>query len=208
MKPDLLGTLTRHFVLLSLVAIGGANAVVPEMHRMAVEVEHWMTDRQFAELFALANAAPGPNVLMVCLIGFQAAGVLGALVATVAMCGPSCLVTFLVVRRWEKSRNERLKKIVQRGLAPVTIGLISASAFLVTRAALHDWLGVALCAGTFLAMAATRYNPLWLFGLAAALGLVGISLERGFKAPPLFPRRRRWRGDRCRGDWPSAGTCR
>ncbi|HLZ68153.1 MAG TPA: chromate transporter [Aliidongia sp.] len=175
MKPDVLGTLVRHFVLLSLVAIGGANAVVPEMHRIAVEVEHWMTDRQFAELFALANAAPGPNVLMVCLIGFQAAGIVGAVAATIAMCGPSCLLTYFVVRRWERSRNGRLKKIVQRGLAPITIGLIAASAFLLTRAAVHDWLGAALAAGTFALMAATKYNPLWLFGVATALGLVGIS---------------------------------
>jgi chromate transporter len=175
MKPDVLGALMRHFVLLSLVAIGGANAVVPEMHRLAVDVEHWMTDRQFAELFALSNAAPGPNVLMVCLIGFQAAGIVGAVVATVAMCGPSCLLTFFVVRRWERSGNDRLKKIVQRGLAPITIGLISASAFLLARAAVHDWLGAALAAGTFALMVATRYSPLWLFGVAAILGLAGIS---------------------------------
>lgn len=175
MKPDVLGTLMRHFVLLSLVAIGGANAVVPEMHRIAVEVEHWMTDRQFAELFALANAAPGPNVLMVCLIGFQAAGIAGAAVATLAMCGPSCLLTYFVVHRWERNGNTRLKKIVQRGLAPITIGLIAASAYVVNRAAIHDGLDVALAAGTFVLMATTRYNPLWVFGVATALGLLGIS---------------------------------
>ena len=175
MKPDVLGTLTRHFVLLSLVAIGGANAVVPEMHRVAVEVEHWMTDRQFAELFALSNAAPGPNVLMVCLIGFQAAGFAGAIVATLAMCGPSCLLTYFAVRRWEKTRNQRVKKIVQSGLAPITIGLIAASAFLLNRAALHDGLALALAAGTFALMAATKYSPLWLFGVATVLGLAGIS---------------------------------
>ncbi|GGF35314.1 chromate transporter [Aliidongia dinghuensis] len=175
MKPDVLGTLIRHFVLLSLVAIGGANAVVPEMHRVAVELEHWMTDRQFAELFALANAAPGPNVLMVSLIGFQAAGFMGAVAATVAMCAPSCVLTYFAVRRWERSRNERVKRIVQRGLAPVTIGLVAASAYLLTRAAIHDWLGAVLTAGTFALMAMTKYNPLWIFGLATALGLVGIS---------------------------------
>ena len=175
MKPDVLGVLMRHFVLLSLVAIGGANAVVPEMHRIAVELEHWMTDRQFAELFALANAAPGPNVLMVCLIGFQAAGFAGAVVATIAMCGPSSLLTYFVVRRWEKNGNTRVKKIIQRGLAPVTIGLIAASAFLLTRAAIHDWLGLILGAATFALMAWTRYSPLWLFGVATGLGLLGIS---------------------------------
>ena len=175
MKPDVLGVLMRHFVLLSLVAIGGANAVVPEMHRIAVEVEHWMTDRQFAELFALSNAAPGPNVLMVCLIGFQAAGFAGAVVATIAMCGPSSLLTYFVVRRWEKHGNARMKKIIQRGLAPITIGLIAASAFLLTRAAIHDGLGVALGAATFALMVWTKYSPLWIFGVATVLGLLGIS---------------------------------
>jgi len=175
MKPDVLGVLMRHFVLLSLVAIGGANAVVPEMHRIAVEVEHWMTDRQFAELFALSNAAPGPNVLMVCLIGFQAAGFAGAVVATIAMCGPSSLLTYFVVRRWEKHGNARMKKIIQRGLAPITIGLIAASAFLLTRAAIHDGLGVALGAATFALMVWTKYSPLWIFGVATGLGLLGIS---------------------------------
>jgi chromate transporter len=175
MKPDVLGLLLRHFVLLSLVAIGGANAVVPEMHRIAVEVEHWMTDRQFAELFALSNAAPGPNVLMVCLIGFQAAGIPGAVVATIAMCGPSCVLTYFAVRHWDKGGNERVKKIVQRGLAPVTIGLIAASAFLLSRAAIGDGLGAALAAATFAAMAATKFNPLWLFGVATGLGLLGVS---------------------------------
>jgi len=175
MKPDVLGVLMRQFALLSLVAIGGANSVVPEMHRIAVDVQHWMTDRQFAELFALANAAPGPNVLMVCLIGFQAAGLAGAVVATLAMCGPSSLLTYFVVQRWEKNSNTRVKKIIQRGLAPVTIGLIAASAFLLTRAAIHDWLGLMLGAATFAVMAWTRYSPLWLFGVATGLGLLGIS---------------------------------
>ncbi len=175
MKPDVLGVLMRQFALLSLVAIGGANSVVPEMHRIAVDVQHWMTDRQFAELFALANAAPGPNVLMVCLIGFQAAGLAGAVVATLAMCGPSSLLTYFVVRRWEKNSNTRVKKIIQRGLAPVTIGLIAATAFLLTRAAIHDWLGLMLGAATFAVMAWTRYSPLWLFGVATGLGLLGIS---------------------------------
>lgn len=175
MKPDVLGVLLRQFTLLSLVAIGGAQSVMPEMHRIAVDMQHWMTDRQFAELFALANAAPGPNVLMVCLIGFQAAGVAGAVVATLAMCGPSSLLTFFVVRRWEKSGNARIKKIIQRGLAPVTIGLIAASAFLLTRAAIGDGLSVMLAVATFALMAWTKFSPLWLFAVAAGLGLLGVS---------------------------------
>ena len=70
-------TLAAQFALLSLFAVGGATSAIPEMHRQAVEVQHWMTDRQFSELFAMAQAAPGPNVVIVTLIGQQAGGVLG-----------------------------------------------------------------------------------------------------------------------------------
>ena len=70
------------FAILSLFAVGGVMAVIPEMHRQAVEVSHWMTERQFADLFAIAQAAPGPNIIIVTLIGFQVAGFAGAIVAT------------------------------------------------------------------------------------------------------------------------------
>jgi Chromate transporter len=77
------------FALLSLFAVGGANAAVPEMHRIAVEVHHWMTEKQFADTFAIAQLSPGPNVLIVTLIGYAVAGIAGALAATVAMCVPT-----------------------------------------------------------------------------------------------------------------------
>jgi len=74
---------------MSLFAAGGANAAIPEMHRVAVDVQNWMTDKQFADVFAISQMAPGPNVLIVTLIGYSVAGVAGALVATLAMCGPT-----------------------------------------------------------------------------------------------------------------------
>ena len=80
--------LARHFLTLSLLSIGGANAIIPEIHLRAVEIEHWMTDADFSEMFARSQAAPGPNVLIVSLIGWKAAGVVGALVAMLAMCAP------------------------------------------------------------------------------------------------------------------------
>ena len=87
MKDDTgtLMTLAGYFALMSLFAIGGANSAVPEMQRVAVEVERWMTDRQFTDIFAIAQVTPGPNVIIVTLIGYHVAGLLGALVATLAM---------------------------------------------------------------------------------------------------------------------------
>lgn len=98
MKLDTLGLLAVQFALLSLFAVGGAMAVLPEIHRQAVDVSHWLTDRQFADVVAIAQAAPGPNIMLVTLIGYQAAGFAGAMVATLAMCAPSCLITFSTLR--------------------------------------------------------------------------------------------------------------
>jgi hypothetical protein len=90
---------------LSLFAIGGANAAIPEMHRIAVEVERWMTERQFTDAFALAQVSPGPNVIIVTLIGYHVAGLAGALVATAAMTGPTCLFAYVMTRLWDRFKD-------------------------------------------------------------------------------------------------------
>ena len=77
------------FALMSLFAVGGANSAIPEMHRVAVDVQHWLTDKQFADVYAISQLSPGPNVLIVTLIGYSVAGIAGALVATLAMCVPA-----------------------------------------------------------------------------------------------------------------------
>jgi chromate transporter len=86
---DILTTIAVQFAIMSFLALGGANAVAPEIHRLTVEVHGWIDDRQFADMFAISQAAPGPNVMIVTLIGFHVAGFWGAVVATLAMCGPT-----------------------------------------------------------------------------------------------------------------------
>jgi chromate transporter len=176
MKPGtgVLTALALHFASLTLLAVGGANAVVPEMHRYAVEVAHWMTDRQFADYFAIAQVMPGPNFIIVTLIGYHVAGFAGALVATVAMCGPTCLFAFFVGRLWDRFREARWRIVVQAGVVPVSIGLIGASAFIIARAADTNWIGVAVTVATAAVVFGTRLNPLWMFAAAAALGLAGL----------------------------------
>jgi chromate transporter len=127
------------FAVLSLFAVGGACTVVPEMQRQMVEIRGWLTDRQFSELYAIAQAAPGPNVMFVALLGHFIAGVPGAIVATVAMCGPTGLLAFVVSRVFERFRAARLTVAIQAGLVPVTIGLIAASALIIARASDHGW---------------------------------------------------------------------
>ena len=116
MKPvsDTLTALALQFGVLSLLAFGGANAVVPEIHRQAVAVHHWMSDKDFAALFAIAQAAPGPNMMISTLVGWKAAGIAGALIATAAMCAPSCLLTFAAVKVWDRFREARWRAVVIR----------------------------------------------------------------------------------------------
>ena len=174
MKLDALGALGAQFALLSLFAIGGAMAVVPEMHRQVVEVQHWMSDRQFADLFAIAQAAPGPNIMVVTLIGYQTAGFAGALTATAAMCAPSCVFTYFVSRTFDRFRDAHWRIVVQAGLVPVSVGLFAAGTFIVARAADHNLVAVCVTLVTAAVAHFTRFNPLWLFAAAGALGYLGL----------------------------------
>lgn len=169
-----LTALAMNFLILSLMAFGGANAVIPEMQRQAVEVQHWMTGTQFAALFAIAQAAPGPNVMVVTLVGWQVAGLLGAIVATAAMMGPSWVVTFAVFRVWDKFKYQPWCMTIQNGLAPVTVGFVASSAFLLARDADHGAITFLLTVATAAVAYWTRINPLWVFAVAAVLGIVGI----------------------------------
>jgi chromate transporter len=174
MNDDVLFKLAGYFALMSLFAIGGANSAVPEMHRMAVDVEHWMTDRQFTDIFALAQVTPGPNVIIVALIGYHVAGVSGGLVATLAMCGPTCVFAFYIGRVWERFKDAPWRVAIQAGLLPISIGLIFASAFVVAWATAQNWAAAALIVATAAMTYATRLNPLWIFAAAALTALAGI----------------------------------
>lgn len=165
-----LTALAVHFAMLSLVAFGGINSVIPEMHRHAVEVMGWMTDEEFAQLFAIGNAAPGPNMLVSTLVGWHVAGLAGALVATAAICAPAVVFTYSVFRLLERYRDRPWRAAVQIGLARVTVGMIAASAFLIARAADTDVITFAITAGSALFAYATKLNPLWALGAGGALG--------------------------------------
>jgi len=124
----------------------------------------------------LSQAAPGPNVLIVSLIGWKAAGVAGAVVAMAAMCAPSSLLTYQVARVWDRFRDAPLRVAIQRALAPITIGLILASGFVLTRTIDQDWRGYAITATTLVLTLTTRLHPLWMMAAAGALGAAGLLL--------------------------------
>jgi chromate transporter len=165
---------TLHLALLSLIAVGGVNTIVPELHRQVVEVSGALTEQQFADLFAIAQAAPGPNVLFVTLIGWQLAGVSGALLATAALCVPTCTITYFVTRVWDRFRDAPWRIATQAGLVPVTIGFIAASALLIARAADVNAVAVAITAATAALAYWSNINPLWALAAAAAIGFAGL----------------------------------
>jgi chromate transporter len=168
-----LAALALDFSILSLLAVGGAVTVLPEMHRSVVEVHGWMSGAQFAELFALAQASPGPNILVVSLIGWKVAGIAGALVATAAVCGPSCLLTFAVSKIWLRFGDAPWRKPVENGLVPVTVGLMLAGGYLITRSADDSIMAFVITGATALIVLTTRIHPLWVFVAAGLLGFAG-----------------------------------
>lgn len=166
--------LAQQFLLLSLLSIGGVNALVPEIHRSIVEVRGWMTDAQFTELFAIAQAAPGPNFLIVTLIGFFVAGLPGAVVATFAICGPASILTYTVAHVWEHFRAARWRIVVQRALVPITVGLMASAGYILTRAADHTAVAFLVTAASAGLMLWSRVHPLLVLGVAAVLGVAGL----------------------------------
>lgn len=169
-----LGALAFHFLLLSLFAIGGANAVLPEMHRQVVEVAGWMTDAEFARTYAVAQAAPGPNVMVVTLIGWHVAGLAGAVATTLAMCVPTCVLAYFVGGVWHRFRYARWRRAVQGGLLPLTIGLMSASGFVLAESAARSYGAIALTVVTAVALFVTRISPLWMLAVGGLCGMLGL----------------------------------
>lgn len=168
-----LAQLAIDFSLLSLITVGGVVTVLPEMHRNVVEVHAWMSNAEFARLFALAQASPGPNILVVSLIGWKVAGLAGAAVATAAVCAPSSVLTYGVSRIWQRFRGARWRETVEEGLVPVTVGLMLAGGYLITRAADQTAMGFVITGVTAAAVLATRIHPLWLLAAGGLIGLAG-----------------------------------
>src|SRR5271168_3097119 len=121
------------FGRLSLLAVGGINSTVPQIARDVVTIRHWLSPAQFVQLYAIANAAPGPNVLISTIIGTHMAGIEGGLVATLAMILPAGVLVIIVSKFWDRYRDARWRKIIQRALLPMTAGLVLAAGGVLVR---------------------------------------------------------------------------
>jgi chromate transporter len=162
------------FSLLSLITFGGMISGLPEIQRRVVDVHGWMDARTFADLYAIGYAMPGPNVLVATLVGYKVAGVAGAFVATVAIALPSTLIAIGLASVWHRFREARWRRAAQIGLLPVTVGLVSAGSYIITREAAHDVLTIALLLGTIAVALFTRVHPLWMVVIGALLGVTGV----------------------------------
>src|SRR3954453_5528871 len=131
---DTLIALGLTFAPLSLLSFGGGNAVIADIGKQAINVQDWTSECEFADLFALSRAAPGPGSMLAALIGWKAAGVSGALVATLAFYLPSAALVLAVARVWGRWRGSIWHTAIERGMAPVAAGLFLASGLVVLQA--------------------------------------------------------------------------
>jgi chromate transporter len=166
-------SLFAHFLAMSMLAIGGAVATAPDIHRYVVVERGWISDAQFSASIALAQAAPGPNLLFVPVIGYAVAGLGGAMVALVGILIPSTTVALAATRWGFKRREQRGVRAFVAGLAPVTIGLLAATSLVLTRPSAQQPTAWALMAATVLLSLRTKLNPLWLIAAGAAAGAFG-----------------------------------
>jgi len=170
------------FAALSLLSIGGGNAVLPDMHRQAVDGHHWMTNAQFADIFSISQTAPGPSILIVTLVGYGAGlsvsgvpgAIVGGLIATAAMIVPAASLMYVVTLFWQKAQKSRWRVAVEKGFAPLTVGLIMATSLVMSRTADHDWRAYVLTAICTAIFVFTKTNPLLVVGAAGVIGYFGI----------------------------------
>ncbi len=165
--------LAAHLALLSSISFGGFPTVLPDVHNF-VAANGWVTDREFADFFAISQVVPGPNmILMMSFIGLKLWGLPGAILSAVATFGPPCLIYYTAYRLWDRFRDRPWQQVVRRGLAPLTIGLVIAGGYVMARAADIGWQGALVTAAAIGVMLGTRLNPLWILAAGGILGGVG-----------------------------------
>jgi chromate transporter len=172
--PAVLAGLTAQLTLLSSISFGGFPTVLPDVHDFVVTAHGWMTDQDFANIFAMAQAIPGPNmILMMGLVGWKVMGLPGALACATATFAPPCAIYVTAFRLWERSRTTSWQRYVSAGLAPVTIGLVMASGVVMARAADTGWPAMALSIAAAVTLLTVRLNPIWLLAAGGVIGGLG-----------------------------------
>jgi len=169
-----LTALFLHFAALWFVAVGGPSAILPDIHRYVVDAHQLLSNREFAEIYTLAQAAPGPNVMYTTLIGWHLAGWSGALATTIPLLVPAMTLTLVVGHVIERYPEAPILRAIRRGLTPITIGLMFSGATVLMRAVSHDWRGYLTTILTAAVVLRLTCNPLWLLAAGGLLGIAGV----------------------------------
>ena len=168
------------FVPLSLLSFGGGQAVVADIQHQTVGVWGWLTGQQFSDVYGISRAAPGPSTLIAALIGYQVAGFVGAVVATLAIYVPSSIVVSVTASWWQRHPDSRLKRSFERALSPVAIGLVFAGALAVIQAGPMTWFTLGTTAICCCVLYFTKTSPYWLVlivgGIFLGLSFGGLSV--------------------------------
>jgi chromate transporter len=172
-SPSASLVLAAHLALLSSISLGGFPTVLPDVHNF-VRANGWITDREFADFFAISQVVPGPNmILMMSFVGLKVGGITGAIASALATFGPPCLIYYTAYRLWDRFRDRPWQQVVRRGLAPLTIGLVIAGGYVMARAADIGWQSALVTAAAIGVMLGTRLNPLWILAAGGVLGGLG-----------------------------------
>ena len=163
--------LIRVFAYLSLLTVGGGMAAFPELKILTVEVHHWLTFPQLVHFYSVGQMAPGPNMMMIVCIGAWAAGIPGVLVVLIAFFGPTALLAFVIGRLWTRLEKWPWRASIERGLAPVSIGLLLAGCLTMAKVAVTGVVTVIIAGAVFAILLRSRINPALLILGGALIGL-------------------------------------
>lgn len=169
-----LPALARVFAYLSLLTVGGGMAAFPELKILTVDIHHWLTFPQLIHLYSVGQMAPGPNMMMIVVIGEWVAGLPGAVVVLIAFFLPTALLAFFIGRLWTRLEKWPWRASIQRGLAPVSIGLLLAGALTMAKGAVTGWVTAAVAVIVLAILLRSRINPALLVLVGAVVGLLAL----------------------------------
>lgn len=176
MKADLLGSMALAFFTTAIFSVGGISAMIPEIHRQVVETHGWLGNDSFASAFALSQIAPGPNILLMTMLGWRIAGWSGLAVATLATILPTSALSLIAGRAENRISHARWYALTKQSFPPLVVGLICASALVTAQAAVDQWLGYVLVGGVAVFVATSRRNPLVPLSVATVIGVIAARL--------------------------------
>ena len=172
MSIDTLLTMAQTFAVTAMVSIGGIATMIPEIHRIAVENNAWMNDADFSTAFAISQIAPGPNVLLMSLVGWRVAGFAGLMVATLSTVLPTALLSLGFNRVENKLKSNPWYSIVRQSFPPLIVGLMISSGLVTAKASIHEIFGVVIAVGVALYTYHKKTNPLYPIFASIALGIL------------------------------------